>query len=332
MFRWDPDSVVERDGKVFAKYTNEHAAFYILTRAQLKRAVASGGFSREPYEGKYDMLCAAATDPYTSCGMQKVVCISELDRFLVHHMSDRYAGQMGLPLSAFQEQLVSLRDVRAGVLPAASLCAVETRIARGEFSKNLYEKPNPAVMQLIPQTARTVLSIGCGWGLTEERLVARGIKVTALPVDSVIGAAASRRGVEVVNGTMETGLAALGNRVFDCVLVTNLLHLSPSPRCLFEACARFVAPGGSFVVECPNFQRLGVLVNRLLGRRDFRKLRRFDEGGVSTMTPRAVASWARKVGLRRSGLAWFEAPWNSKLSERLPDRLAADGWVMRVTR
>ena len=79
-FHWDPESVRRRGAGVFAEFTNEHAAFYILTRQQLKRAIASGGFLRDPGKGKYDMLCSAATDPYTNCGFRKVLCVSEIDR------------------------------------------------------------------------------------------------------------------------------------------------------------------------------------------------------------------------------------------------------------
>ena len=72
-FYWKPQSVRRRGSYTVAEFTNEHAAFYVLTQAQLKRAIDSGGYLQGPYEGRYDMLCTAATDPYTSCGLRKVV-------------------------------------------------------------------------------------------------------------------------------------------------------------------------------------------------------------------------------------------------------------------
>ncbi len=336
MFRWDPASIVERKGRLFASYTNEHSAFFLMTRAQLKRAMASGGFLREPYEGKYDMLCAAATDPYTSCGMRKLVCISELESFLIHHMSDRYAGQMGQPLDVFAEQLQTLRQIRDGRHPATTLCAVESKIDRGEWSKGLYEKPSHAALDMIPPTARTVLSIGCGWGATEELLVQRGVEVMALPLDSVIGAVAEKRGVKIVYGDFKAAFAQIEHRRFDCVLVTNLLHLQREPQSLFSRCLALVAADGCVVIESPNFQQASVVVNRLLGKRGFASLRTFADGGVSTFGPGSLGRWAKQAGFGAAAVRWFETPLpKGRTRRRLPlrsKRLEADGWVFRATR
>src|SRR5579864_6254290 len=75
-FHWDPASVRSRGNQMFAHFTNEHSACYMLTQAQLRRAILSGGFLVGPHQGKYDLLCSAATDPYTQCGFTKVICIS----------------------------------------------------------------------------------------------------------------------------------------------------------------------------------------------------------------------------------------------------------------
>ena len=81
-FHWKPESAVRRGQHVVAEFSNEHAAFYILNRNQLKSAIASGGFLRGPREGWYDAPCTAATDPYTSCGFRKVIPITSLEDFL----------------------------------------------------------------------------------------------------------------------------------------------------------------------------------------------------------------------------------------------------------
>ena len=51
-FHWDPASVVSRGDELFARFTNEHAAAYMLTQAQLKHAIRSGGFLVEPLQGE----------------------------------------------------------------------------------------------------------------------------------------------------------------------------------------------------------------------------------------------------------------------------------------
>jgi len=126
-YHWKADSVRRRECLTFAEFTNEHAGLYLVTQSQLRTAIASGGFLKTPYEGRHDMLCAAATDPYTNCGFRKVICISALEEFLIHHLSNRYAGQVGLPLSSFKEQIVTLMRVRDGTHPATTLCGAESK-------------------------------------------------------------------------------------------------------------------------------------------------------------------------------------------------------------
>lgn len=335
-FHWQPDSVVERGGQVFAQYTNEHAAFYILTREQLGRAIASNGFLREPYEGSYDMLCAAATDPYTSCGFRKLVGVSTLSEFLIHHMSDRYAGQMGLPLSVFEEQVDTLHAIHQGEHPATSLCTVESRVARGEWSKDYYERPHAALMRMVPDGAKTIVSIGCGWGAMEAELRERGSDVVVLPLDSVIGAAAAKRGLKPVYGDLERCLAKLPRDTFDCVVISNLLHLQQDPADLFRRCADLVKGGGSIVIDSPNFGRVPILATRLFGTGKFPEVRTFEEGGVTTLGPGTLSRAARQAGLSADDVRWYDQParWAAWL-RFLPRRLAwitAKSWVFRAIR
>src|ERR1700677_2559706 len=91
-FHWDPESVRVRCGDTFAFFTCEHSACYVLTREQLKRAIESGYFLVAPHKGKYDMLCSAATDLYTQCGFEKLICISHINDFLVRYLPNKYIG------------------------------------------------------------------------------------------------------------------------------------------------------------------------------------------------------------------------------------------------
>jgi len=306
MFRWKPDSVVERAGQLFAEYSNEHAACYMVTSTQLKRAIDGGRFMTEPYEGKYDMICTPATDLYTQCGFRKLIAVSNLKPFLLHHLSDRYAGQMGLSFVEFEEQLRVLDSIQAGRHPATTLTEVESRMNRGEWSKGLYEKPRPALLDLVPTTAKTVLSVGCGWGAAEEELTARGFLVTVIPLDSVIGAFASRRGLTPLYGTLDQCLTNLAGQKFDCLLVTNLLHLNENPQQLFARLAELTDAGGTLLVETPNFESLGLRAKRSLGYRDFQKLRTFAESGISVFGARALVKWSRRAGFSSTKVHWLD--------------------------
>ena len=333
-FRWKPESVKKRGTHTVAEFTNEHAAFYLLTQAQLRSAVASGGFLTEPYEGRHDMLCAAATDPYTRCGFRKVLCISALDSFLIHHLPNRYAGQLGLPLPAVREQVETLCRIRDGLHPATTLCAVESKSPRGKWSKNCYELPDERLLQSIPGIARSVLSVGCGWGATEARLVHRGLAVTALPVDSVIGAAAARRGIKVIYESLEAGIKQLNGQTFDCVVISELVHLLPDPRVILSSCAGLVSPGGALAIQGPNFDSLLVLAKRLLGSDGYASLRDFSKSGVNGCGWRSVSATLNRLGFRVASKRFYNRNRQIRfcqIRERL-GRLGADTWCLQACR
>ena len=334
MHRWKPESVRKRGPHTIAEFSNDHAAFYLLTRPQLKRAIESGGFLREPYEGRYDMLCTAATDPYTHCGFRKVICITALDDFLIHHLPNRYTGQLGLPLASMREQVQALLQISDNGHPASMLCNVESKLEHGKWSKSFDEQPLSEAIDMIPPEAKTILSVGCGLGITEIKLKERGVAVTAFPLDSVMGAITTRCGIEVVYGRLDDCFNKLGSRLFDCVLMTNLLHLQPDPNKVLAQCSRVVGEGGVLVMSGPNFHSIPVRAKRVLGKRDLWKLRSYDESGIHGLAPTEIARRLNRAGLNSVETRWFNRAKSQKKSllQWFPLHLAADSWVIRARR
>lgn len=311
---WKPDSVRQRATYLTAEFSNEHAAFYILTQSQLKRAIASGGFLRPPYAGRYDMLCSAATDPYTSCGFRKVICISALNDFLVHHLPNRYAGQFGISLPDLQEQIQTLRSIGNREHPPTSLGVGSSKLAGGKWSKGYYESADTAVLSLVPPGAKNILSIGSGGGSMEAALKQRGADVTALPLDSVIGASAARGGINVVHGNLAEGFQQLAGQKFDCVLITNLLHLFPEPARVIKKCAAIIQKDGTLLIAGPNFDRLPVLIKRNLGLGEYGKLRNYDSSGISAFNVAQLSRWIHQAGLRPGKPIWVAAKHDDPVS------------------
>jgi 2-polyprenyl-3-methyl-5-hydroxy-6-metoxy-1,4-benzoquinol methylase len=333
-FHWKPESVRRRGNHTIAEFSNEHAAFYLLTRNQLRRAIVSGGFLRAPYEGRYDMLCCAATDPYTQCGMRKVICVSSLEDFLIHHLPNRYAGQLGITLSAFKEQVQTLTEISKTIHPISNLCETESRLQRAKWSKSYYEKPCSEVLKMVPRKARTILSIGCGSGATEDNLKQRGAKITVFPLDSVIGAASARLGLEVIYGSMEECFNQIGERSFDCILITDLLHLLPNPWQVIDQCCRSIGPAGTLVIGGPNFLSLRILGKRALNIGDYRKLSSFAQSGVRTLTAGAITRHLARAGWNAVATRSFDQNPPRKMVNlrRRLGRLFADGWVLSARR
>ena len=331
-FHWKPESVRRRGEYVIAEFTNEHAGFYILTRAQLQQAIASGGFVKEPYEGRFGLPETAATDPYTNCGLQKVICISALDDFLLHHMSNLYVARHGVLLRDFRAQVETLLDICNSLHPASTLCEVESGFLHNAWSKDYYEPPCNVLLEMVPDRSRSVLSVGCGAGESEVKLQERGAKITALPLDSVIGAAAARRGVEVIYGTLAEGLEILKGRQFDCVVMTNLLHLQTDPWSVLGECAKFVREGGTLVIAGPNFSSMPVLIRRALGLSDHTRLRSFAECGIHAFGLASLTRQIERAGLDLTAVRWFDStpPRNLVALRRLLGRLMAKDWVIQA--
>ena len=305
-YHWKPDSVRQRGDHTIAEFTNEHTGLYILTQKQLRRAIASGGFLRGPCTGRYSWPETAATDPYTNCGFRKVICISALERFLVHHLPNPYVAHLDVSLPAFQEQIQTLQRIRDAAHPAHTLFEVESKLWPAAWQKSYYEKPGAELLGLVPQDAREILSVGCGWGGTEDALQQRGAKVTALPLDSVIGAVAERRRIEVVYGDWNECMEQLDGCQFDCVVMTNLIHLQPNPERLVEFCLRAIHRGGALVVGGPNFDRLPCRVRGLLGIGGYGNLRRFDRSGFHCIGPGTLARQIVPAGFRVTDVRWLD--------------------------
>jgi 2-polyprenyl-3-methyl-5-hydroxy-6-metoxy-1,4-benzoquinol methylase len=331
-FHWKPETAHQCGALTVAEFSNEHAAFYLLNQAQLKKCIASGGFLVAPYEGRHDMLCAAATDPYSNCGFRKMVCISELESFCIHHLPNRYIGEYGLPLDAVKQQMQTLQKIVQHAHPVSTLCEVESKLQRRKWSKGFYDLPGEELLGAIPVNAKTILSIGCGWGATEAKLRDRGAVVTALPLDSVIGADAARLGVHVIYDTLEGGFGQLETKAFDCVIITNLLHLLPSPEETIKRMVQLVGAGGSLVISGPNFEWFRIVGKRLFKKEDCEKLRNYEESGIHAQSRAAIVHQVKRHGLTRVQARWYNhsAPHRTKSLPAWTGRFTAKEWLIQA--
>lgn len=313
-FRWKPESVRRCGEFTIAEFSNEHAGFYILTQEQLKRCIASGGYLKEPSAGRYDMLCTAATDPYTSCGFRKVMCLSNFDRFLLRHLPNRYIEKQGVPLSVVQEQIEALLEIGKGERRPIRLCETETKVSGARWSKRFYEPPAEDVLSLVPQAVKKVLSIGCGFGQTEAALVRRGVLVSGLPLDSVIGACAAQRGIKVVDATLAEGATKFATAEFDCIVITNLLHLFEYPAQFLDEYRRVLRPGGYIVMSGPNFEYLPLQVKRIAGAGEMRKIGNYVHCGVNALGMGSVVRLLAEAGFDPEAIIWRAAQHGVTLS------------------
>jgi 2-polyprenyl-3-methyl-5-hydroxy-6-metoxy-1,4-benzoquinol methylase len=297
-FHWDPTSVRSRGKYTVAHFTNEHAACYILTQAQLGIAIRSGGFLVDPHEEKYDLLCTAATDPYTQCGFKKVIPVSHIDKFIVHHLSNKYAGKVGVSASELKEQLAALARIAERKEKALSLFETETKLPRAQYSKDYYEPANEKLISAITKTARSVLSIGSGWGATERQLVEQGLRVVAIPLDPVISSGAAACGVEMMYGDIDQIAALTRGEKFDCVLCLNVLHLAPDPAVVLSKLRGCLSDNSAVIIQIPNMMSLRSIRAALKDPSVFRFVRDYSSSGVHFSSVRSVRDWSAKSGMK----------------------------------
>jgi 2-polyprenyl-3-methyl-5-hydroxy-6-metoxy-1,4-benzoquinol methylase len=297
-WHWNPYSVVERGGKVFASFSNEHSAAYILNRAQLRKCIESGGFLIPPHEDRHDLLCAAATDPYTRCGLKRLIGVSDFEQFLVPHLSNKYVGKCSLPGEEFRRQVKALLEIHAGSRPVAQLFETETLLPGIRWSKSYYEAARPDEVNLVAEGAKSVLCVGSGSGLLEEELKKRGVRVVALPIDSVIAACVEARGVEVIHGDFHEAQQRLCKSQFDCVFLPNILHIVPQPARLLKSLMCHVAPGGKLVITVPNLMKPRVVWGRLLQDKRYSDLGDYEKTHVHVTSGRRVRKWLAEAGCK----------------------------------
>ena len=111
-FEWDFNSVEVYNGKKFAHFSNIHQATFILTIYQLKQIGSKIDFESLKNERiylkkkinkvkrffgiktetlyKYSVKCKVNTDIYEFGGMKKLICISEFEDNLIHHLPNLY--------------------------------------------------------------------------------------------------------------------------------------------------------------------------------------------------------------------------------------------------
>lgn len=111
-FEWDFNSVETYKNKIFAHFSNVHQATFILTKNQLLKVGRKFNFEelvdrdtlvhkfkkkfqkklgiKLERENKYSVKCKVNTDIYEYAGMKKIICISEFEDNLIHHLPNLY--------------------------------------------------------------------------------------------------------------------------------------------------------------------------------------------------------------------------------------------------
>lgn len=299
-YHWDANSVMKLDDCSFARYTNEHSGCFVFTKAQLAKAMKSPGFLLGFRKGRYGYLETAATDPYTQSGFKKVICISHLGDFCLPHLPNLYCGKIGVDAQIADREIAKLISLNGRAEIRGPLFETEARLERSSWDKQYYEFAREDVLEMVPREAKTILSVGCGWGETEGKLVERGVEIVGIPLDCVIAVTAKARGVHLVPPDLELARQQLSSRRFDCIIFSDSLHRFADPVAVLKLYNPLLEPRGVVIVSAPNFNHFSVLRDRALGRLKLPGARArdvFAKYGLHLTTFRTVRQWLQLSGL-----------------------------------
>jgi 2-polyprenyl-3-methyl-5-hydroxy-6-metoxy-1,4-benzoquinol methylase len=299
-YHWDPNSVLQIGKYIFAHYTNDHSACFILTKGQLKRAIHSGGFLLPPRIGRYDMLVTAATDPYTQCGMKKLVCISRLDEFCLHHLPNVYCGKIGIDAGMADREIEKLKALSGTDTDRAPLFETSTLLEDASWDKRYYEPARKDILSLMPTGVKRVLSVGCGCGSTESELIKQGMEVAGIPLDCVIQVTAESKGIRILPPNFTAAIGALRGERFDCILFPDVLQHLPDPISLVRDFINLLKENGCMILSVPNSNHPSVVRQRMHGKLRFPKgtgKYAYEKYKLHFTTRRILRSWLERSGL-----------------------------------
>ncbi|MBN7795243.1 class I SAM-dependent methyltransferase [Parahaliea mediterranea] len=311
-FHWIAGSVRRINQYVVASLSNEHSACYMLTQQQLGRAIASGGYLVEPHKGRYDMLCAAATDPYTQCGMSKVICISHLAEFELYHLSNAYLGKVGLSEQDYQLQIETMFGILDKRLCSSTLLCAQKNLQTPEWDKHYYESCHTDIIDQIPSQATRILSVGCGSGETETALTDLGKDVTVIPLDSIIGKITEVRGVKVLPPDFNLAFEKIRGKKYDAIVLLNVLQHIEDPMRTLRQLIEFLTEDGVMVGIVPNLGTQRRFLAKLSGRNKFRFMEQpFTQSKLHLTNANRLLCWLRASGLPHSDIRYRRNPSSS---------------------
>lgn len=344
-YHWISGSVRKSGEYIFAKLSNYHSACYILTQGQLQEAIESGGFLVPPHSGRYDLICSAGTDPYTQCGFTKVVCLSHIQEFELHHLPDAYLNHTGLIAKnctvldedGYKLQIKALLEILDQKRANQELFITEKPLATPEWDKSYYEPCRYDTLRFIPSEAKNILSVGCGWGATEAYLIEQGKRVTAIPIDSIISKLAEEKDINVLPADFGMAFDTLVGSRFDAILLSDVLQHLPDPVEILTKLRGLLKVHGVLVGSIPNLGLSRRLFGRLFAKnkKKFQISCRFDSTNLNLTSAATTKEWLRVSNLhplevRYEDYATFSPL--SVLSPHMPKWIAASNIIFLAER
>ncbi|MEU6063257.1 class I SAM-dependent methyltransferase [Streptomyces sp. NPDC047082] len=133
-----------------------------------------------------------------------------------------------------------------------------------------FSHPRPEIVQVVPESARNVLELGCAAGAMGSAIKQRqNCNYIGIEMNSDAAAVAARSLDAVLVGDVETGPLPLPDQSVDCIVCADVLEHLADPWRMLRELRRIIQPGGTIVVSVPNIQNVDIVQALVNGRWDY---------------------------------------------------------------
>ncbi len=171
---------------------------------------------------------------------------------------------------------------------------------------------------------KRVLDVGCGSGELSQQLVERGHDVVSVDFERPAVALPN-----FVQADIRAGLPSLDGRVFDCIVVADVLEHLAEPEPLLTSLAARLELGGRVMISLPNAVHWSVRAQILAGRFEYGERGLLDRGHLRFFTRASARRLCEEAGYRLVREEATPVPWERVLPasaastvERVDDVLA----------
>ncbi len=119
----------------------------------------------------------------------------------------------------------------------------------------LYDNERREMLKYVPQTAESILEVGCGTGKFAALLKKRQTcKIWAIEQDATAARIAAKHVDKIVNVALEEAYPEFSGKKFDVILFLDVLEHLAYPEQALQKMKNFLSPTGVIVASIPNLR------------------------------------------------------------------------------
>jgi SAM-dependent methyltransferase len=168
------------------------------------------------------------------------------------------------------------------------------------FDPAYFEGSRPEVANLVPESCRSILDVGCGFGGLGRQLRSRGFN-ELYGIEINPDATSKLEGIYTQHwiGDVEKLALPLPNESLDCIIFADVLEHLVDPWGALCRYLRMLRMGGTAIVSVPNVRNVALLYRLLVkGRWDYEDSGLLDRTHLRFFTRDSVGTLVEGSGLR----------------------------------